>query len=150
MRFNKSYVYPWWAYCIGWFLASSSIIMIPVTMIWKLAKGKGTLWQVSGVVSEWRDHLNFLKRFWIYKLYWTFPSVSRQAPCLQKTLQWWQRKCQASVLHCTFAGVEKTTIFNEMPSFKNNQFLFLFFEICWAYDFIWVFLIFVLSLDYFR
>ncbi|KAF0034868.1 hypothetical protein F2P81_012626 [Scophthalmus maximus] len=45
MRFNKSYVYPWWAYCIGWFLASSSIIMIPVTMIWKLAKGKGTLWQ---------------------------------------------------------------------------------------------------------
>uniref|UniRef100_A0A8C5HXY5 Transporter n=1 Tax=Gouania willdenowi TaxID=441366 RepID=A0A8C5HXY5_GOUWI len=46
MRFNNSYVYPWWAYCIGWFLAMSSLTMIPVTMIYKLAKGKGTLWQV--------------------------------------------------------------------------------------------------------
>ncbi|XP_026205345.1 sodium- and chloride-dependent GABA transporter 2-like [Anabas testudineus] len=45
MRFNNSYVYPWWAYCIGWFLAMSSLSMIPVVMIWKMAKGKGTLWQ---------------------------------------------------------------------------------------------------------
>ncbi|CAN9511792.1 unnamed protein product [Ophioblennius macclurei] len=45
MRFNNTYVYPWWSYCIGWFLAMSSLIMIPLTMICKLAKGKGTLWQ---------------------------------------------------------------------------------------------------------
>uniref|UniRef100_A0A672H1R4 Transporter n=1 Tax=Salarias fasciatus TaxID=181472 RepID=A0A672H1R4_SALFA len=47
MRFNNSYVYPWWAYCIGWFLAMSSLVMIPLTMIYKLAQGKGTLWQVA-------------------------------------------------------------------------------------------------------
>ncbi|CAI5687656.1 unnamed protein product [Oreochromis niloticus] len=45
LKFNNTYVYPWWAYCIGWFLALSSLSMIPVTMIYKLAKGRGTLWQ---------------------------------------------------------------------------------------------------------
>uniref|UniRef100_A0A4W6D9P5 Transporter n=1 Tax=Lates calcarifer TaxID=8187 RepID=A0A4W6D9P5_LATCA len=50
LRFNNTYVYPWWAYWIGWFLAMSSLTMIPITMICKLAKGKGTFWQVSGLV----------------------------------------------------------------------------------------------------
>ncbi|XP_030584510.1 solute carrier family 6 member 11a [Archocentrus centrarchus] len=45
MRFNNTYVYPWWAFWIGWFLAMSSLSMIPVTMIYKLTKGRGTLWQ---------------------------------------------------------------------------------------------------------
>ncbi|KAK2862060.1 hypothetical protein Q5P01_001593 [Channa striata] len=45
LRFNNTYVYPWWAYWIGWFLALSSLTMIPVTMICKLAKEKGNLWQ---------------------------------------------------------------------------------------------------------
>lgn len=47
MKFNNTYVYPWWAYCIGWFLAMSSLFMIPLHMICKLVKGKGTFWQVS-------------------------------------------------------------------------------------------------------
>ncbi|XP_053297056.1 solute carrier family 6 member 11a [Pleuronectes platessa] len=45
LRFNNSYVYPWWAYWIGWFLSLSSLVMIPVVMICKLARGKGTLWE---------------------------------------------------------------------------------------------------------
>uniref|UniRef100_A0A3Q4I3Q6 Transporter n=1 Tax=Neolamprologus brichardi TaxID=32507 RepID=A0A3Q4I3Q6_NEOBR len=45
LKFNNTYMYPWWAYCIGWFLALSSLSMIPVTMIYKLAKGRGSLWQ---------------------------------------------------------------------------------------------------------
>ncbi|XP_005724750.1 sodium- and chloride-dependent GABA transporter 2-like isoform X1 [Pundamilia nyererei] len=45
LKFNNTYVYPWWAYCIGWFLALSSLSMVPVTMIYKLAKGRGSLWQ---------------------------------------------------------------------------------------------------------
>ncbi|XP_033481687.1 sodium- and chloride-dependent GABA transporter 2 [Epinephelus lanceolatus] len=45
LRFNNSYVYPSWAYWIGWFLASSSLTMVPLTILCKLAKGKGTLWQ---------------------------------------------------------------------------------------------------------
>ncbi|CAG06918.1 unnamed protein product, partial [Tetraodon nigroviridis] len=41
IKFNNSYVYPWWGYGIGWFLASSSLIMIPITMICKVAKKEG-------------------------------------------------------------------------------------------------------------
>ncbi|TNN84352.1 Sodium- and chloride-dependent GABA transporter 2 [Liparis tanakae] len=52
MRFNNSYVYPWWAYCIGWFLATSSVMMIPVTMVWKLSQVKGTLWQRLKMSSQ--------------------------------------------------------------------------------------------------
>lgn len=44
IKFNNSYVYPWWGYGIGWFLASSSLIMIPITRICKVAKKEGTLW----------------------------------------------------------------------------------------------------------
>ncbi|XP_051804278.1 sodium- and chloride-dependent GABA transporter 3-like isoform X3 [Acanthochromis polyacanthus] len=45
LRFNNSYEYPWWAYCIGWFLAMSSLVLIPITMICKLVKGEGSLLQ---------------------------------------------------------------------------------------------------------
>uniref|UniRef100_A0A672YG34 Transporter n=1 Tax=Sphaeramia orbicularis TaxID=375764 RepID=A0A672YG34_9TELE len=45
MKFNNIYVYPWWAYWIGWFLTMSSLSMIPLIMICRLAKGKGTLLQ---------------------------------------------------------------------------------------------------------
>ncbi|XP_067110346.1 solute carrier family 6 member 11a isoform X1 [Osmerus mordax] len=45
LKFNNIYVYPWWAYGFGWFLAVSSLSLIPITMAYKLAKGKGTLWQ---------------------------------------------------------------------------------------------------------
>uniref|UniRef100_A0AAQ5XVX2 Solute carrier family 6 member 11a n=1 Tax=Amphiprion ocellaris TaxID=80972 RepID=A0AAQ5XVX2_AMPOC len=45
LRFNNSYVYPWWAYWIGWFLAMSSLSLIPITMICKLVKGEGSLLQ---------------------------------------------------------------------------------------------------------
>ncbi|KAK5872518.1 hypothetical protein PBY51_013210 [Eleginops maclovinus] len=57
MKFNKSYVYPGWAYLIGWFLAMSSLMMIPVTMVCKLAKGKGTLWQRIKSCSQPADDL---------------------------------------------------------------------------------------------
>lgn len=49
MKFNNTYVYPWWAYCIGWFLAMSSLVMIPLVMVCKVANGKGTLLQVNTV-----------------------------------------------------------------------------------------------------
>ncbi|XP_041672100.1 sodium- and chloride-dependent GABA transporter 2-like [Cheilinus undulatus] len=57
LRFNNSYVYPWWAYFIGWFLAMSSIVMIPLTMVFKLAKGKGTLLQRLKQTSKPADDL---------------------------------------------------------------------------------------------
>ncbi|XP_017263665.1 sodium- and chloride-dependent GABA transporter 2-like isoform X2 [Kryptolebias marmoratus] len=52
MTFNNTYVYPWWAYFIGWFLALSSLSMIPANMIWKLAKGNETLWERLKTASQ--------------------------------------------------------------------------------------------------
>uniref|UniRef100_H2L8Y3 Transporter n=2 Tax=Oryzias latipes TaxID=8090 RepID=H2L8Y3_ORYLA len=47
LMFSNTYRYPWWAYHIGWFLATSSLSAIPLNMIWKLSKEEGTLWHVS-------------------------------------------------------------------------------------------------------
>ncbi|KAM9814177.1 sodium- and chloride-dependent GABA transporter 2-like [Neosynchiropus ocellatus] len=61
MRFNKSYEYPPWAYCIGWFFSSSSLILIPVTMLYKVAKGKGTVWQRIRAASRCAADLPMMK-----------------------------------------------------------------------------------------
>ncbi|XP_030634302.1 solute carrier family 6 member 11a [Chanos chanos] len=42
LKFNNTYMYPWWAYGLGWFLTGSSLSLIPITMIYKLYIGKGT------------------------------------------------------------------------------------------------------------
>lgn len=57
MRFNRTYEYPLWAYCIGWFFSSSSLVLIPITMISKVVHGKGTLWQRIRVASRSADNL---------------------------------------------------------------------------------------------
>ncbi|GAA6221888.1 sodium- and chloride-dependent GABA transporter 2-like [Lates japonicus] len=62
LRFNNTYVYPWWAYWIGWFLAMSSLTMIPITMIYKLAKGKGTFWQRLKRSSQPADDLPMMAK----------------------------------------------------------------------------------------
>ncbi|XP_036816662.1 sodium- and chloride-dependent GABA transporter 2-like isoform X1 [Oncorhynchus mykiss] len=49
LKFNNTYVYPWWAYGLGWFLAMSSLSLIPITMVYKLYRGQGTFWHVSGI-----------------------------------------------------------------------------------------------------
>uniref|UniRef100_A0A671QXL2 Transporter n=1 Tax=Sinocyclocheilus anshuiensis TaxID=1608454 RepID=A0A671QXL2_9TELE len=46
LKFNNTYMYPWWAYGIGCFLTASSLSLIPINMIYKLYMGKGTFWEV--------------------------------------------------------------------------------------------------------
>uniref|UniRef100_A0A3Q2DB09 Uncharacterized protein n=1 Tax=Cyprinodon variegatus TaxID=28743 RepID=A0A3Q2DB09_CYPVA len=46
LTFNRWYVYPSWAYVLGWVLALSSILLVPGWAFYKLATGKGTLRQV--------------------------------------------------------------------------------------------------------
>lgn len=43
LKYNKSYVYPWWGYALGWLLALSSMVCIPLWIIYKIATSKGTL-----------------------------------------------------------------------------------------------------------
>uniref|UniRef100_A0A6Q2Z6R8 Transporter n=1 Tax=Esox lucius TaxID=8010 RepID=A0A6Q2Z6R8_ESOLU len=54
LKFNNTYVYPWWAYTLGWFLAMSSLSLIPITMVYKLYRGNGSFCKVR---SEIRDFL---------------------------------------------------------------------------------------------
>uniref|UniRef100_A0A671QKU7 Transporter n=1 Tax=Sinocyclocheilus anshuiensis TaxID=1608454 RepID=A0A671QKU7_9TELE len=42
LTYNNVYVYPWWGEVIGWCLALSSMLCIPVSLLYKLAGAKGT------------------------------------------------------------------------------------------------------------
>ncbi|XP_066522956.1 sodium- and chloride-dependent GABA transporter 2 [Hoplias malabaricus] len=43
LKYNNVYVYPWWGYALGWLLALSSMVCIPLWIIYKMGTTKGTL-----------------------------------------------------------------------------------------------------------
>ncbi|KAJ0003928.1 hypothetical protein NQD34_010142 [Periophthalmus magnuspinnatus] len=45
LKFSNSYVYPLWANILGWFIATVSLSLIPLFIIYQLVHGKGTLKQ---------------------------------------------------------------------------------------------------------
>ncbi|XP_041864776.1 sodium- and chloride-dependent creatine transporter 1-like [Melanotaenia boesemani] len=45
LKFSNSYVYPLWANILGWFLATISLSVIPLFVLFKVIQGKGTLQQ---------------------------------------------------------------------------------------------------------
>ncbi|KAI3357037.1 hypothetical protein L3Q82_003672 [Scortum barcoo] len=47
LTYNNVYVYPWWGEVIGWCLALSSMLCIPVSLLYKLFRAKGTFREVS-------------------------------------------------------------------------------------------------------
>lgn len=47
LKYNNDYVYPLWADGIGWILALSSMLCIPLCMAFKLYNTPGTLREVS-------------------------------------------------------------------------------------------------------
>lgn len=46
LKFNKTYIYPTWAYALGWFLGLFCVLVVPLWVIFKLVQMKGTVWQV--------------------------------------------------------------------------------------------------------
>ncbi|KAF7645774.1 hypothetical protein LDENG_00198260 [Lucifuga dentata] len=42
LTYNNTYVYPWWGEVIGWCLALSSMLCIPISLLYKLFRAKGT------------------------------------------------------------------------------------------------------------
>uniref|UniRef100_A0A673BRA1 Transporter n=1 Tax=Sphaeramia orbicularis TaxID=375764 RepID=A0A673BRA1_9TELE len=53
LTFNRWYVYPAWAYTVGWVLALSSILLVPGFALYKLSTGTGTLSQVRQIGNHW-------------------------------------------------------------------------------------------------
>ncbi|XP_074862450.1 sodium- and chloride-dependent GABA transporter 2 isoform X2 [Carettochelys insculpta] len=43
LTYNKKYVYPWWGDALGWLLALSSMVCIPLWIVYKLSMIKGSL-----------------------------------------------------------------------------------------------------------
>lgn len=52
LTFNRWYVYPAWAYVLGWVMALSSILLVPGWALYKLGTGTGNLRQV-GRLYNW-------------------------------------------------------------------------------------------------
>eukprot|EP00064_Thunnus_orientalis_P012706 superscaffoldBa00001982_g12741 len=45
LKFSNTYVYPLWANIMGWFIATVSLSLIPLFVLYKMMQGKGTLRQ---------------------------------------------------------------------------------------------------------
>ncbi|XP_048463693.1 sodium- and chloride-dependent GABA transporter 2-like isoform X1 [Rhincodon typus] len=43
LKYNKTYVYPVWSYALGWLLAFSSVLCVPLCILYKICMTKGTL-----------------------------------------------------------------------------------------------------------
>lgn len=52
LKYNNEYVYPWWGYALGWLLALSSMVCIPLWVVSKLSTSKGSLKEVSDTLSD--------------------------------------------------------------------------------------------------
>uniref|UniRef100_A0AAQ4R924 Transporter n=1 Tax=Gasterosteus aculeatus aculeatus TaxID=481459 RepID=A0AAQ4R924_GASAC len=52
LKFNKTYVYPPWAYALGWCLGLFCVLLVPLWIVFKLMQMKGTV----GQVGRWRPN----------------------------------------------------------------------------------------------
>ncbi|XP_028680227.1 sodium- and chloride-dependent creatine transporter 1 [Erpetoichthys calabaricus] len=62
LTYNSSYVYPWWGEALGWCLALSSMMCIPITVVFKLLRDKGSLrerWQHLTTPIWGHHHLGY-------------------------------------------------------------------------------------------
>ncbi|KAJ3612361.1 hypothetical protein NHX12_020637 [Muraenolepis orangiensis] len=62
LKYNNEYVYPWWGYFLGWLLALSSIVCIPLWMVYKISTTPGTLRERIKILVTPADDLPKTKR----------------------------------------------------------------------------------------
>ena len=76
LRYNRTYIYPNWAISVGWMLACSSVIMIPIVAAYQLLIAPGqTLSQVSTVKGIVKIHHALVKVLAIPMLSYMYVSV---------------------------------------------------------------------------
>lgn len=62
ITFNGRYVYPDWAYALGWTMMLSSVLMIPLWAVGQMCCTKGTFKQVSDSLLDNKDFLIFCQQ----------------------------------------------------------------------------------------
>lgn len=62
LTYNSVYTYPVWGEALGWALALSSMLCIPLTVVYKLLRCKGSLWEVSSLLLGGRRGLVVIGR----------------------------------------------------------------------------------------
>ncbi|XP_028305265.1 sodium- and chloride-dependent GABA transporter 2-like isoform X2 [Gouania willdenowi] len=62
LKYNNEYVYPWWGYAIGWLLALSSMVCIPLWMVYKISTTEGTFKERIQLLIKPSDDLPKTKR----------------------------------------------------------------------------------------
>uniref|UniRef100_A0A8C1PP56 Solute carrier family 6 member 8 n=1 Tax=Cyprinus carpio TaxID=7962 RepID=A0A8C1PP56_CYPCA len=63
LTYNNVYVYPWWGEVIGWCMALSSMLCIPVSFVYKLSGAKGTFrerWEILTKPVWGAHHLEYM------------------------------------------------------------------------------------------
>ena len=56
LKYDERYTYPWWANMIGWAMAMSSMLCMPVLAIYQLLTTSGTFRQVRSediIIVNW-------------------------------------------------------------------------------------------------
>uniref|UniRef100_A0A8D3CKK1 Transporter n=1 Tax=Scophthalmus maximus TaxID=52904 RepID=A0A8D3CKK1_SCOMX len=61
LKFNKTYVYPTWAYALGWFLGLFCVLLVPLWIIFKLTQMKGTISQFHRFHLYYCNYLDFVR-----------------------------------------------------------------------------------------
>jgi len=52
LRYNKTYIYPWWAEACGMTLAIIPMLLVPAYLLKSLASAKGKTWKQVGVQNN--------------------------------------------------------------------------------------------------
>ncbi|XP_036388648.1 sodium- and chloride-dependent GABA transporter 2-like [Megalops cyprinoides] len=59
LKFNKTYLYPDWAYVLGWFLGLFSVLLVPLWIVYKITQSKATVWQCLKQLCRPNNDLTF-------------------------------------------------------------------------------------------
>uniref|UniRef100_A0A8C4SNE1 Transporter n=1 Tax=Erpetoichthys calabaricus TaxID=27687 RepID=A0A8C4SNE1_ERPCA len=61
LRMNNTYEYPLWGYALGWFLALSSIFLVPLVMIIKILHLLLNRWCITNILCFYQSHTKWHK-----------------------------------------------------------------------------------------